>query len=87
MTDINPIYNQHPEMGLPTVMDKKNLSQFQELLERKRLKSIAEGIPKYKYIFEAVSLCMRAYRHGEAPQPGQNVQPFSPYQLDQNVDF
>jgi hypothetical protein len=43
MSDIRPIYNAHPEMGLPTVQDKKQMTQFQELIEKKRLKALAEG--------------------------------------------
>ena len=47
-------------MGLPTVIDKKQMNQFQEMLERKRLKALSEGIPHFKYIYEAVSYCIRA---------------------------
>jgi len=42
------------------------MNQFQEMFERKRLKALAEGTPHYKYIYEAVSYCIRAYKpHGE----------------------
>ena len=74
-----PIYNDHPDMGLPTVIDKKQMNQFQEMLERKRLKQLAEGVPHYKYIYEAVSNCIRAFKpHGDQI-PGT---PNSPYQTD-----
>ena len=35
-----PKYNEHPDMGLPTVIDKKQMNQFQEMWERKRLKNL-----------------------------------------------
>jgi hypothetical protein len=57
------------------------MTQFQELIEKKRLKAIAEGPPKYKYIFEAVSYMIRAYRHG-GPIVGSNMPLNTPYQLD-----
>jgi hypothetical protein len=28
MSDIRPVLNGHPEMGLPTVQDKKQMTQF-----------------------------------------------------------
>jgi hypothetical protein len=86
MSDIRPIYNPQPDMGLPTVQDKKQMTQFQELIEKKRLKAIAEGAPKYKYIFEAVSYMIRGYRHG-APIVGSNMPLNTPHQLDQGGDF
>lgn len=78
MSDILPIYNEHPDIGLPTQIDRKQMNQFQELLERKRMKQLAEGIPKYKYLFEAVSNLMRAY--------SPNGEGRTPYQTD-NVNF
>jgi hypothetical protein len=49
------------------------------MLERKRLKTLQDGIPQYKYIYEAVSYCIRGYS-----PPGVQAQgtPNSPYQLD-----
>ena len=49
------------------------------MLERKRLKTLQDGIPQYKYIYEAVSYCIRGYS-----PPGVQTQgtPNSPYQLD-----
>jgi hypothetical protein len=65
-TNFKPIYTEHPDMGLPTVIDKKQMNQFQEMLEKKRLKNLAEGIPHYKYIYEAISYCIRGFKpHGE----------------------
>ncbi len=64
-------------MGLPTQFDKKQSNQWQEIIERKRLKALAEGVPKYKYMLEAVSNLIRSYQIGEA---------ISPFQTD-NVGF
>lgn len=65
VSEIHPILNEQPDIGLPTQIDKKQLNQFQEILERKRMRSLAEGIPKYKYLFEAVQNCMRGTQLGE----------------------
>jgi len=36
------------------------------MLEKKRLKNLADGVPHYKYIYEAISYCIRGYKpHGE----------------------
>ena len=59
------------------------MNQFQEMLEKKRLKALAEGSPKYKYLFEAISNCVRAYVNGE-PTPN-SVGP-SPFQTE-TVNF
>ena len=55
------------------------MNQFQEMLERKRLKNLSEGIPHYKYIYEAVSYCIRAYKPPGVQTPNT---PNSPLQLD-----
>jgi hypothetical protein len=49
------------------------------MLERKRMKTLQDGVPHYKYIYEAVSYCIRGYS-----PPGVQTQgtPNSPYQLD-----
>ena len=74
-----PLYKELPDMGLPTVIDKKQMNQFQEMLEKKRLKNLAEGVPQYKYIYEAISYCIRGFKpHGDQVQGTPN----SPYQLD-----
>jgi hypothetical protein len=39
------------------------------MLERKRMKALADGIPKYKYLFDAVSNCIRAYKNGDKKSP------------------
>jgi len=41
------------------------------------MKALADGIPKYKYLFDAVSNCIRAYKNGDKK---------SPYQTD-DVEF
>lgn len=43
------------------------------MLERRRMKNLADAPPKYKYLIEAVSNCIRAYKSG-----GDRT----PYQLD-----
>jgi hypothetical protein len=74
-SDLFPRYLEDPQMGLPTEVDKKQMNQFQEMLEKKRLKNIAENVPRYRYILEAVSYCLRSIVHGE-PQVNQPVSPF-----------
>lgn len=75
MTDLFPKYVTDPEIGLPTEVDKKLMNQFQEMLEKKRLKTISETMPKYRYIYEAVSYCIRSYVHGQ-PGPNQQASPY-----------
>jgi len=36
MSDINPVYKEKPDIGLPTDIDNKQMSQFQSILERRR---------------------------------------------------
>lgn len=69
MTGINPIFNLNPDIGLPTKIDKKQQSQLQELLEKKRMKQLSEAKLKCKNLFEAVHLCIMAYRNGEKKSP------------------
>lgn len=45
------------------------MNTYQEILEKKRIKALADGVPKYKYLFEAVSNCMRAYKIGGGRSP------------------
>jgi len=33
------------------------------------MKALADGTPKYKYMFEAVANCIRAYKVGEVKSP------------------
>lgn len=68
-SDVNPQIKVKPDIGLPTEIDQKQRSQFQELLERRRLKQLADGPVKYKYLFEAVSNCIRAYKNGDLVSP------------------
>lgn len=75
-SDVNPIYNEKPEIGLPTEIDRKQMNQFQELLEKRRMKNLQEALPKYKYLVEAVSLMIRAFKNTER----------SPFQTD-DVQF
>ena len=77
MDEILPLYKEKPDIGLPTQIDKKQLTQFQELFERKRIKGLAEGTPKYKYMFETVHNCMKSVQVGATK---------TPYQTD-NVNF
>lgn len=72
-SDINAVYKEKPDIGLPTEINRKQMSQFQEILERRRLKNLADATPKYKFLIEAVSNCIRAFSNGEKR---------SPYQLD-----
>lgn len=65
MSDINPIYKEKPDIGLPTDIDNKQMSQFQSILERRRQKALAEASPKYKYLLEAVGTLMKSYKSGE----------------------
>lgn len=47
------------------------MNQYQELLEKKRMRMLAEGTPKYKYIFIAVSNLIRGCKFGQAKSPYQ----------------
>lgn len=71
MSDINPSYKERPDIGLPTEIDRKQMSQFQELLEKRRMKNLADAAPKYKYLLEAVNNCMKAFKNGETRSPYQ----------------
>jgi hypothetical protein len=64
-SDIAPIYNERPEIGLPTEIDRKQMSQFQELMEKKRMKILKDAPAKYKYLIESVSLLIRAFKNGD----------------------
>jgi hypothetical protein len=35
------------------------------MLEKRRMKQFAEAPPRYKYLLEAVSNCMRAFKNGD----------------------
>lgn len=39
-SDINPLFQDKPEIGLPTEIDKKQMSHWQEVLEKRRLKTL-----------------------------------------------
>jgi len=65
MSEIRPIELERPEIGLPTQIDKKQMSQFQEMLEKKRQRELATAIPKYKYLTEAVENLIRSFQNGE----------------------
>lgn len=47
------------------------------MIEKKRMRALQEAVPKYKNLFEAVHICIRAFKSGDKP---------SPYQTD-NVNF
>lgn len=72
--DINYIIKEKPDIGLPTVIDRKQISQYQEILEKRRMKFMAEAIPKYKYLLETISWCIRSCKFSSLR---------SPYQLDE----
>ena len=65
MSTIRPIELERPEIGLPTQIDKKQMSQFQEMLEKKRQRELASAIPKYKYLTDAVENLIRSFPNGE----------------------
>ena len=73
MADINPVYKDKPEIGLPTDLDNKQMSQFQDIMERKRMKNLMEAMPKYKYLLETVCNLVRSFPNGES---------ISPYHMD-----
>lgn len=58
--DIVVQLKEKPDMCLPPVNDKKQLSYMQEMLARRRSKMMMEASPKYKYLFETLSKCIRA---------------------------
>lgn len=39
-SEINPLYKENPDIGLPTKINKKQLSHFQEQMEKRRLKAL-----------------------------------------------
>ena len=70
MADINPVYKELPDIGQPTTAVEKQMSAFQQLMERKRMKNMMDAVPKYKYLWDTVSMCMRSYsQHGEVKSP------------------
>lgn len=55
------------DIGLPTIDDpNQKLSLFSQLKEKSRLKKLYSDKPKYLYLIETVSNCMRSL-HVEAP--------------------
>ncbi|CDW78729.1 UNKNOWN [Stylonychia lemnae] len=78
ISDINPLILEKPDIGLPTEIDRKQLSQFQEMLENKRMRNLSEANPKYKYLIEAVSNCIRSFRNNSDRTPYQidDIQPW-----------
>lgn len=75
MNDLGPVHiTEQPEMGLPTDLDKKMRTYFQQMIEKRRRQNLANATPKYKYLIEVVSLCVR---HIKAPNTQQ-----SPFALD-----
>ena len=60
MEDLGEItLNEQTELGLPTVINKKFNSYFQMLQEKRRKQQLSSATPKYKYLMEVVSLCVR----------------------------
>jgi hypothetical protein len=56
-----------PDIGLPTQDDpNQKTSLFSQLKEKQRLKKLHSDNPKYLYLIETVSNCMRSL-HVEAP--------------------
>lgn len=71
MSDIFVVFKEKPDIGLPTSFDKKQLSYFQEMLERRRMKNLMDATPKYKFLIEIVSNCVRSVKWGPLPTPVQ----------------
>ena len=60
MTDLGPLWTrEQPDIGLPTTVNQKVRSYFQALQEKRRLHHLASAAPKYKYLMELVSACVR----------------------------
>jgi hypothetical protein len=70
--DLGPnIEKSQPDIGLPTILDKKVRTYFQVLQERRRRQALSNAIPKYKYLIELVSLCVRHLQVCQSPTPFQ----------------
>jgi hypothetical protein len=74
LEDIQFQIKEKPDMGLPTVIDRKQISQYQEMLEKRRMKFMADAIPKYKYLLETIGWCIRSCKFSNFR---------TPYQLDE----
>jgi len=71
MADINPKLKEVPDIGLPIRIDRKQMSYFQEVMEKRRLKAMADSLPKHKYLLETVSNTIRATQIGPSRSPFQ----------------
>lgn len=57
---------EQPEIGLPTNVNQQTQSYFQVLQERRRRQCLSGATPKYKYLLELVSFCVRHLNVGGA---------------------
>jgi hypothetical protein len=65
MTDLGPVsFEQDPEIGLPTAVNKKVRTYFQIIQEKRRKQQLQSATPKYKFLMELVSLCVRHMKIG-----------------------
>ena len=69
LNDIQFEIKEKPDIGLPTVIDRKQTSQYQEMLEKRRMKFMAEATPKYKYLLETIGWCIRSCKFGNLRTP------------------
>ena len=51
--------NTSPELGLPSVVDERFMSMFEEFFAMRREKTFQEAQPSYTFLFEAISLILR----------------------------
>jgi hypothetical protein len=76
MSDLGPIQvTEQPDIGLPTAVNQKVRNYFQALQEKRRCAHLMNAPPKYKYLMEVVSLCVR---HLRVLGPNKST----PYQVD-----
>ena len=52
MADIQPVLKDKPDIGLPTKIDKNQVSYYQEIYEKRRQKQIMDAPAKWKFILE-----------------------------------
>jgi len=69
MDDIEAMENTSPDIGLPTIIDKKNMSFLQEQMEKRREKRIMEARPNFFYFFETLGLLIRSCKAGDGATP------------------
>mmetsp|Transcript_4486 Transcript_4486/g.6710 ORF Transcript_4486/g.6710 Transcript_4486/m.6710 type:complete len:256 (-) Transcript_4486:666-1433(-) len=62
MESLGKIREEEPEIGMPTIVDIKCRSWFQQKQEEKRLDFLACQPPKWKFMIELISLCVRHIR-------------------------